>query len=501
MKNPRDLHSIIKSLSKSEKRHFKMCVNSVHKNENNYTILFDAIDSQEEYNEIKLLRKLEKYTFSKQISRTKYLLYEQILKVLRQLYSARSEHAKLGALLNSAEVLFFKTFYHQAFEVLKRAKKIAIANELYGLQQEIMEREKLLLPYLENHKTIKLAISKFLNSYEQIAQFVKTENEYKVLHTKVRLYYDTILNFHETSQVDAIFGKVMQHPLMLEKSNATTFLSQVLFLEIHFLNANAQSNFAQANYFGGEMFSLWEAKPVMKNIFRDTFIRQLRDFTFCKISSDHTQKNIPQLLNEWKSIKSFSKEEEGIFALETDMIHFLLQLVNKSYSGIEAICHLVKEHHLPSLNKLPCHQQIAIFYHIAVYHFMKKDYAKVIRYINQIEAIAGGKLRPHILKYVKLMELIVRYELDDEEIEDKDILRITRHLKSLGKLGRIEEMLLSSIKKLINLPSLNEPPMILKELKELLETDNETINYKLESINNQIIKVWVKEKLSKEYQY
>ena len=35
----------------------------------------------------------------------------------------------------------------------------------------------------------------------------------------------------------------------------------------------------------------------------------------------------------------------------------------------------------------------------------------------------------------------------------------------------------------------------------LYTMDNKIINYKLESINNQIIKVWVKEKLSKEYQY
>lgn len=499
MKDPKDLHRIIKSLSKAEKRHFKMCVNSVHKNENNYTILFDAIDAQEEYNENKLLRKLKKYPFSKQISRTKYLLYEQILKVLRQLYSSRSEHAKLGALLNSAEVLFCKTFYQQSLEVLKRAKKIAIANELYGLQQEIMEREKLLFPYLENHKTIRPAISKFLNSYERIAQLLKTENEYKALHTKVRLYYDTLLNFYETSQVDAVFSEVMQHRLMLEKSNAITFLSQVLFHEIHFLNANARSNFDQANYNGDEMFSLWEEKPVMKNVFRDTFIRQLRDYTFCKISSDYSQKNIPQILNEWKLIKYFSKEEESILALEIDTIHFLLQLVNRNYNGIEDICYLIKEHHLVSLKKLPASQQVVIFYHIAVYHFMKKDYGKVIRQIKQIEEIAGGKLRPHILKYVKLMELIVRYELEDEEIDDKDILRITRHLKSFGKMGRIEEMLLSSIKKLINLPSFDEPPMILRELKELLEIENKSVNYKLETINNQIIKVWVKEKLSKEY--
>lgn len=72
-------------------------------------------------------------------------------KYFGKLVSTRSEHGKFGTLLNSTEVLFSKIFYHQAFEVLKRAKKIAIANELFGLQQEIMEREKLLLSYLENY--------------------------------------------------------------------------------------------------------------------------------------------------------------------------------------------------------------------------------------------------------------------------------------------------------------------------------------------------------------
>ena len=68
-------------------------------------------------------------------------------------------------------------------------------------------------------------------------------------------------------------------------------------------------------------------------------------------------------MKEWKSIKSYSKEEEGIFVLETDIIHFSLQLVNKSYSGIEAIYYMIKEHHLTSLKNLPGHQQIVIFYH------------------------------------------------------------------------------------------------------------------------------------------
>lgn len=63
MKNPRDLHSIIKSLSKSEKKHFKMCVNSVHKNEKNYTILFDAMTLRRDIMKLNYYESLKKTPF------------------------------------------------------------------------------------------------------------------------------------------------------------------------------------------------------------------------------------------------------------------------------------------------------------------------------------------------------------------------------------------------------------------------------------------------------
>ena len=54
------LHKLIKSLSKPEKRYFKV-FSSRHiiGDENNYQTLFDAIDKQEEYDEEKLMKKFK----------------------------------------------------------------------------------------------------------------------------------------------------------------------------------------------------------------------------------------------------------------------------------------------------------------------------------------------------------------------------------------------------------------------------------------------------------
>ncbi|MEM6966262.1 MAG: hypothetical protein AAF573_15980 [Bacteroidota bacterium] len=497
MKDPKDLHTIIKSLTKAEKRIFKMNVGSIQKNNNNYTLLFDAIDAQEIYDEIKLQRKLKKHTFSKQISRTKYLLYEQILKVLRQLYGKHSERTKLLRIIESVDVLFSKTLYKQAYTAIKRAKKIAIANELFGLQQIIMDQEQRLLPYVENHKTITHAIKQLLQSYEQVAHNTRLENAYRTLHASVRLYYDTLLNFHEIDQIRERFDKIMQDRLMQNEATATTFLSKILFYEIHFLNAHIRSDFQKAQLLGDTLFDMWQQRPEMRMVFPVAYIRQLRDYTFWKISIENDEKSVQKLLDAWEVLPITSKEEAAKYALEINLIKVLIQVVNRSYTDLEIFYQQLKADNFASLKKLTIQQQITTFYHLAVYHFFEKRYAETSQLIEKVDALAGKKLLPHLLKYVRLMELIVRYESEEYEIEDKDILRIHRHLVSLGALGRIEKMLLQSIKKLMNLPILDEVPPVVFELKRALELNQHNLSPTSKTMSYQIIRNWVEDTISK----
>ena len=148
MKYNADLYKLIKSLSKSEKRYFKIYSAQHTKNEsNNYIKLFDAIERQEVFNEEKLKRKFRNYTFSKNLAKTKYLLYELIIKMLLQLRKGKDIDSKIRFLLESVEFLYHKSLYNQAFVSLRKAKKLAKFFEHYGYWIEALDWEIKLAKY------------------------------------------------------------------------------------------------------------------------------------------------------------------------------------------------------------------------------------------------------------------------------------------------------------------------------------------------------------------
>ena len=83
MSNSDPLYQLIKSLSKSEKRNFKLYANRIQSNEESkFMMLFDAMDKLTEYNEDKILQKANGISKS-QLSNLKAHLYKQILMSLR----------------------------------------------------------------------------------------------------------------------------------------------------------------------------------------------------------------------------------------------------------------------------------------------------------------------------------------------------------------------------------------------------------------------------------
>ena len=68
MKKNEHLFYLIKSLSKAEKRHFKIFTDSEDKNKN-YILLFDEIDKQIIYDEKIIKKKFWNATFVKQFTR------------------------------------------------------------------------------------------------------------------------------------------------------------------------------------------------------------------------------------------------------------------------------------------------------------------------------------------------------------------------------------------------------------------------------------------------
>ena len=104
-----NLHRLIKSLTKPEKRYFKVFSSRhVIGDNKNYIILFDAIDKQIEYDEEKLFLKFKDKMFTNRFSISKNRLYTAILKSLDSFHSSSSTEAQLQRQLHSVEILYHK---------------------------------------------------------------------------------------------------------------------------------------------------------------------------------------------------------------------------------------------------------------------------------------------------------------------------------------------------------------------------------------------------------
>jgi hypothetical protein len=140
------LFELIKSLSKSEKRYFKL-YSSRHTigEQNNYISLFDFIEKMIIYDEALIFTNFKGEAFINRFSITKGRLYNNILKSLDLFYSTHSSDAQLYRIINSADILFNKGLYQQAGKMLISAEKHASKHGKDILLLEIKDKQKKLI--------------------------------------------------------------------------------------------------------------------------------------------------------------------------------------------------------------------------------------------------------------------------------------------------------------------------------------------------------------------
>ena len=118
------LFELIQSLDKSEKRYFKLAFSDQVKDKK-YIKLFDVLERTEIYDEKKIKYQIKDAYLEKHYAETKYYLYQQILKVLKEYRTQHSIDNILLDKLQNIEILIQKALFDQAIKELTKAKKMA----------------------------------------------------------------------------------------------------------------------------------------------------------------------------------------------------------------------------------------------------------------------------------------------------------------------------------------------------------------------------------------
>lgn len=138
-----NLFVLVKSLSKSEKRQFKLYVGRLGVNEDSkFLTLFNILEKLSVYDEVAILKK--GIVKKEQLSNLKAHLYKQILISLRLNPSHQNIRIQIREQLDFATILYHKGLYKQSLKILDKAKNLAISNEEKNVAYEIVELEKVI---------------------------------------------------------------------------------------------------------------------------------------------------------------------------------------------------------------------------------------------------------------------------------------------------------------------------------------------------------------------
>ena len=495
MKNGDDLHKLIHSLSKAEKRYFKMqATQHTKKEQNNYVILFDAIEKQPVYDEVKLCRKLSRYAFSKNLSKTKYLLFELILRTMQQLNLGRSVRSEITALIESIDLLYSKTNYEQAYNLIRKAKKLAATNELYPQLLSVINWEKKVHPYLRKES---LSKARLIAEFREIACKLDTENQYKYLWEEMQLLYNNELYFRETEATLPEIKRITEHPLMIELSDSASFLSGLYYYQIRTLIALSEDNFSKALTSLNTIKKLWERQAHLINIFKEEYIHSLTSYFIYSMNAKRKEVDYASLLDNLRVLKSSTKQEDirTSFLISTlDFMHCV------TFENIQ-LCKLkffeVSEKLQAHLGKLNNSWAITLKYYICIFHFLNRDYDEVLEIIKYLKQTPTINNYPHILSYCKLIGLMACYEQKRYDELENEIRKTYRHLKKRQQIGAVEKTILTYTRKLLNARD-TEINGIFSEFHSSLR-ELERSNFPLHIVGGTTaISRWVKGKLPEE---
>ena len=196
------LFKLIKTLSKSEKRNFKLYANRIQSHEEaKFIQLFDVMDKLSCYDEEQILKKIPAIKKA-QLSNLKRHLYKQLLISLRLIHIQRNIDIQIREQLDFAKILYNKGLYQQSLKLLERVKSIAFENHQDIHHLEIVEFEKL----IESRHTTR----SIENRADELA--VESEKRTEIVSTtgllsnlSLRLYGLYIQVGHIRNQKDAYF--------------------------------------------------------------------------------------------------------------------------------------------------------------------------------------------------------------------------------------------------------------------------------------------------------
>ncbi len=444
------LFNLIKTLSKGEKRFFKLYASRLsNSSDKKFIILYDAIEKQKNYNEEKILLK-EKELNPKQFSNLKAHLYYQLLKSLKLCNSSNLENIKITELIDYARILYNKCLYKECVKMIDKAKAMAMENDRSVLLLEILELEKLVIP-----KTLESGNEKRVNylitTTNQVAESIKNINIFSNLSLKLNSYYvqtGFIKSKKSLENVTHFFESSLPHYNEKDLSFQEKLYLYNSFVGYYFYI----QDFTKGYEYATKWLNLFELQPEMKRHKLEMYIKALNSLLVVQ--------------NKLYKYKEFAETQKKLIAIKRDKNLILTENINLNLfkaiyvheinrhfmlgefkSGTRIVGALENELNkmIPMLDK---HSILLLYYKIACLYLGSGNYKIAIKWLNKIYNEKEIELREDIYSFARILLLVCHFELGNEDLVESNIRSTYRYFLKKGQLTQYQTYILNFLKNL-----------------------------------------------------
>lgn len=471
------LHQLIQSMTKAEKRYFKLQTASfAHKGENAYSLLFNFIEKQVVYDEAAVLKKFKGKQFAKQFATTKRRLYEHVMKCLRSFHSVSSIDTRLRAYLQNAELLHQKALYKQSAKALKQAKKLAEKHERWTILVEISNWEKKLIEKDNYAGQDKDSIEAILLADKRVSQTIGNYFEYWGLKSRFfSLMYKQ--GQARTQEEKDRYKAILEHPLMQEEDLAVSTDSKYLYHHIYSAYYFSVNDFENCYYHLAQNASIIEKNPAVFEEEPNAYFGVLTNVIFVGNQLKKYQEieeyleKLYALVEGLKGTKSTDLKMKLFGSISSLELHMYVQRAefDKAYALIPKICVGIQEYD----SKLSPIRKADFYYSMSVVCLALQKYSEANQHINQLLNTKGLDESEDMYAFAQLINILIHYELGHMDLLPYIAKSSYRCLRKKGRYYQTERAVLSGYKSMATHPN-KEQAILQKLLSEIVDL-NETV--------------------------
>lgn len=469
--NSQELFSLIKSLTKSEKRNFKLHAGRNRtKGQLKFIELFDILDKAENYNEDHIIKRLKNVPKSK-LANLKRHLYTRILSSLRVITISKKPNVELRGLIDYAYILYDKAFYLEALKVLDKAKRHAEKYYLYYMHLTIIEFEKRIE---SRHITrsgkdkAKLLISESTRINQKVSDSIDLSNIRTHLHGKY-IQSGHFQSKEERIELEEFFNKAIKN---IDENKLGPIEKVYLFQSYVWYNY-ILLDFEQCLSYAEKWLQTLQSETLL--IERDVDL-YLRGFHYVLSSCFHLKDN-QRLNNYLDKVESFRKSNYKRFNQVTKITSFqyvhsarLNKVIiqgnfNEGHYIISKAIKRIKKYH----TNMDAHRILVFYFKFAWIYLGDSNYSKSIFYLNKIINNELPKLREDLQIYSRLMFLMCHYELDNFDMFSYSIKSFKPYFNKLKNIYPLQVITQDTFLQLADSPQSEHKLIMGKALSHLKE--------------------------------